>query len=62
LLQDFASAVELDAVELVVTAEPPGHARTIEVAARPRFEVFGAAARVAIAAGLTTLLCGEKGP
>jgi hypothetical protein len=61
LLHEFAAEVELDAVELVITAEPPGRARTVEVAARPRFEVFGTAARAAIVAGLTRLLCGGPG-
>jgi hypothetical protein len=59
LLRRFAVAVALDAVELVVTAEPPGRTRTVEVAARPRFEAFGPVARAAIAAGLATLLCTE---
>jgi hypothetical protein len=59
LLRRFAAAVALDAVELVMTAAPPGLARTVEVSARPNFEAFGPVARVKIAAGLAKLLCDE---
>lgn len=62
LLRGFAAAVALDMVELVTTAELPGRARTVEVAAWPRFEAFGPVARDAIAAGLATMLCAETPP
>jgi hypothetical protein len=52
----FAAAVALDAVELVVTAQPPDQARTVDVAARPRFNAFGPLAWAAIAEGIASLL------
>jgi hypothetical protein len=55
-LRTFAAAVALDAVELVVTARPPGQACTVDVAARPRFNAFGPLARAAIAEGIASLL------
>jgi hypothetical protein len=61
-LRTFAAAVALDAVELVVTGQPPGQARTVDVAAPPRFNAFGPLARAAIAEGITGLLEHGIGP
>lgn len=61
LLRRFAASAGLDAVELVVTAAPPGEARTIDLAARPRFDIFGPAAQASIADRLATLLCDGAG-